>query len=305
MKEKQTTLKSSFALAGKGLHTGLMVRATVKPAPANTGISLLLTDMRPNVTIPALSIYGGDCARGTVLCKDGARITTLEHLMSALFGLHVDNAIIELNGPEVPILDGSSLPWVEAIRQAGVVELEEERSYIEFSEPISVDYGNGTTYRVEPADDFQVHCVIDFGNTVIGRQEADLKSFDDYEKEIAPCRTFCFLHEVAPLLKASLIKGGDLDNALVYVNGDIDPDIRHQLAVIYNKPIEEIKVNNGILNTIDKHFPNEPARHKLLDFVGDIRLLGKPVKGHFTITCPGHKHNIAFANMIFEKLNLK
>lgn len=301
MRENQTTINKSFSLAGKGLHTGLMVRATIKPAPADSGISLVLTDMKPNVTIPALAIYGGDCARGTVLTKDGARVTTLEHLMSAFHGLHVDNAVIELNGPEVPILDGSARLWVEAIREVGVVELDKERSYITFDEVVEADYGNGVTYRVEPADDFQLHCKIDFGNSVIGCQEAELLSYDDYIGQIAPCRTFCFLHEVEAMLKASLIKGGDLDNALVYVNGELNPETRRSLAIIYNKQMDEIKVTNGVLNTVDKFFPNEPARHKLLDFMGDILLLGRPVKGHFFITCPGHKHNIAFANCLIKK----
>ena len=302
MREKQTTIKQPFSLAGKGLHTGLMVRATIKPAPAHSGITLLLTDIKPNVSMPALSVYGGDCARGTVLVKDGARVTTLEHLMAAFHGLHIDNAVVELNGPEVPILDGSALPWVEAILKAGVQELDAEREYIQFSEPILADYGNGTTYRVDPADDFQIHCHIDFGNTVIGCQDAELTNYGQFQEQIAPCRTFCFLHEVEAMLKASLIKGGDLDNALVYVNGELSKETQRSLAIIYNKNIDEIKVTNGVINTVSQYFPNEPARHKLLDFMGDILLLGRPVKGHFNITCPGHKHNIAFANHLLETL---
>ena len=304
MKERQTTLNTAFALAGRGLHTGLMVRCEVKPAEADTGIIIVRTDMRPQVTIPALAIYGDDCARGTVLAKNGAKVTTLEHLVSALHGFHIDNAVIELNGPEVPILDGSALPWVEQIRKSGIATLDAERRYIEFAQPIEAAFGS-STYKVVPADDFQVRCTVDFGNSVIGRQQAELSSFADYEAQIAPCRTFCFLHEVEPLLKANLIKGGDLDNALVYVNGDLGDEMRQKLSIAFNKPVDSFQVRNGLLNTTDQTFANEPARHKLLDFVGDIRLIGQPVKGHFDIVCPGHKNNLAFVNHILKTINTK
>ena len=305
MKEKQTTIKKSFTLSGKGLHTGKIVTAKLIPADANNGIVFVRTDCNPHVVVPVSAAVVGDCERGTVLNVNGVQVATLEHLLSALHGMRVDNVIIELDGPEVPILDGSARLWVEAIKKVGIAQMDLPRQYYKIDRPMHLDCGNGTTYDVTPADNFQVDCVIDFGKSVIGRQEAKIASYADFETEIAPSRTFVFLHEIEPLLKANLIKGGDLENAIVFVNQPLEKEQEERLAVLFNKDIDTFKVDKGVLNTISLHFANEPARHKLLDFMGDILLAGVLLKGHFRIVCPGHKHNAEFAKMIQDDINIK
>ena len=270
MKENQTTIKESFTFSGKGLHTGQYVTTTVKPAAANSGIKVVRVDCNPPVVVPVLASVVGDCARGTVLNMNGVQISTLEHLLAALHGMRIDNATIETDGPEVPILDGSARYWVNSIQKVGIKDLNEERHYIEFKRPVHLDCGNGTIYDVTPADDFQVECTIDFGKSVIGRQTVTMSSYDQFATEIAPCRTFVFLHELEPLLKANLIKGGDLENAIVFVNKPLEPDQKARLAELFNMDLDHFNVTKGVLNTSSLHFENEPARHKLLDFMGDI-----------------------------------
>ena len=297
--EYQNTVKSPFTLSGRGLHTGQTVQASVLPAPAGQGVVFRRVDLNPPVEIPALASFVTDTSRGTTLSKGSARVATVEHLLSALHGLRIDNAIIEVQGEEIPILDGSAAPWVEQIKQAGIEQLDAERRYFTIQEPLTFNLSDdGVTMVALPSDTFQVTTLIDFKSKAIGQQMALLENYNDYSEQIAPCRTFCFLHEIEPLLQHNLIKGGDLDNALVFVDHKPDPEMMERLAQMFGKDTKSLRVKDGLLNTSSLHFPNEPARHKLLDFMGDISLVGMPIRGSFHIKCPGHKSNVEFAQLL-------
>lgn len=298
----QTSIKNTATLRGPGLHSGCMVEVTLRPAPVNHGIVFRRVDLVPSVDIPALAASVGETSRSTSIANGEAVVCTIEHLMSALHGLQVDNVLVEVSGPEVPILDGSARPWVEAIEKVGVAELDAERKVLAIEDTITFCEGN-SKYRVEPADDFKVTCIVDFPGQAVGHQEATFCDFSSYVREVAPCRTFVFLHEIMPLLANNLIKGGALDNALVFVNQPLDPQQAEYLGRVYGKDPSSMMVENGVLNTVKPFFCNEPARHKMLDFIGDILLLGTRVRGHFTIECPGHKNNVAFAKEIIKHLN--
>ena len=300
----QTTINKEFRVTGPGLHTGRTVTVTVKPAPENFGIAFRRTDRINIVTQPALADRVGETSRGTTLGSGRQTIATIEHLMSALHGMQIDNAIVELDGGEVPLLDGSARPWMLQLIRVGVRQQQAERHCFDIKEPLHFEFAKtGSVYDVEPCDHFAVHCDIDFADSVIGRQSAELNDFFEYAASIAPCRTFVFLHEVEPLLHLNLIKGGSLDNALVFVNKDLTSKQLKRLAKIFNKDESLFKVHDGVLNTTDIYFPNEPARHKLLDFVGDVRLVGVPLNAKFNISKPGHKANNAFARFISEYIN--
>jgi UDP-3-O-[3-hydroxymyristoyl] N-acetylglucosamine deacetylase/3-hydroxyacyl-[acyl-carrier-protein] dehydratase len=300
----QTTINKEFRVTGPGLHTGRTVTVTVKPAPENFGIAFRRTDHVNIVTQPALADRVGETSRGTTLGSGRNSIATIEHLMSALHGMQVDNAIVDLDGGEVPILDGSARPWMLQLIRVGIAQQQAERRSFTIKEPLRFEFAKtGSVYEVEPCDHFSVHCEIDFSDSVIGHQAADLNDFSEYAASIAPCRTFVFLHEVEPLLHLNLIKGGSLDNALVFVNKELTSKQLKRLAKIFNKDENLFKVHDGVLNTTDIYFPNEPARHKLLDFVGDIRLVGMPLNAKFKIYKPGHKANNAFARFITEYIN--
>lgn len=295
----QNTIKTAFTLEGRGLHTGQLVSVTLVPTEPNSGIVFRRVDLEPFVEIPAAAEMVVETARGTTLGKDGAKVATIEHLMSALHGMGVDNVRVELNGEEVPILDGSARYWVEEIAKAGICAQEAERKYFRVTKPMKFQgTEEGITFEAEPAEDFRVDLQIDFESDAIGHQEASIVGFDNYQSEIARCRTFVFLHEIAPLLALNLIKGGALDNALVFVDRPLEKEQMEKLAKLYGRSLDTLEVKNGVLNTIQPYFPNEPARHKLLDFVGDILLVGAPVKGHFTVHCPGHKNNVLFAQYL-------
>ena len=297
----QNTINKEFRVTGPGLHTGRTVTVTVKPAPENFGIAFRRTDHINIVTQPALADRVGETSRGTTLGSGRNTIATIEHLMSALHGMQIDNAIVELDGGEVPILDGSARPWMLQLIRVGVRQQQAERHSFTINEPLHFEFAKtGTVYDVEPCDHFAVHCEIDFEDSVIGHQTAELNDFSEYAASIAPCRTFVFLHEVEPLLHLNLIKGGSLDNALVFVNKELTSKQLKRLAKIFNKDESLFKVHDGVLNTTDIYFPNEPARHKLLDFVGDIRLVGVPLNAKFTIYKPGHKANNAFARFLSD-----
>ena len=300
---KQRTIGKEFRLTGMGLHTGRTVTVTVRPAPPDSGIAFRRTDRFNIVTQKALAENVSETKRGTTLGSGRHSVATIEHLMSALHGCEVDNVLVELDGGEVPILDGSARPWVMQIHRVGIREQEMERRYFSVEKPLHYEYKpTGSVFDVEPADDFSVVCTIDFADSVIGRQTAHLANLADYPTEIAPCRTFVFLHEILPLLHLNLIKGGSLDNALVFVNKELTSRQLKRLAKIFNKDESLFKVHDGVLNTTDIYFPNEPARHKLLDFVGDIRLVGAPINGKFSIYKPGHKANNAFARFLLENI---
>lgn len=302
---KQTTLKNTTApLSSPGLHTGHTTTVTIMPAAANTGIVFRRTDITPMQDIPVLADFVGDTSRNTTLHKDNLVVSTVEHLLSAINGMEVDNAVICINGDEVPILDGSAHYWVQAIKQAGIVELEEEREYLTITEPVYMDGSNDCVeYIALPSEEFRVTTIIDFKSQVIGKQVAEYRSSkDDYEQNVAPCRTFVFLHEILPLLEAGLIKGGDLSNAIVFVDPPLNEEQTKHVTRLFGCKPEDLKVVNGVLNTSPHRFNNEPARHKMLDFIGDILLVGKSIHGHFIIRCPGHKNNAVFAQLLRGKL---
>ena len=303
--EFQTTINTPFTLSGPGLHTGKFTHTTIKPGEVNSGIVFCRTDFEGGKTIAAVADNVTDTNHGTTIANDGASVSTIEHLMSALHGMRIDNAIVEVDGPEVPILDGSARLWVEQIQKVGTVQQNAERRYLHLKESVEwVDEASGIVLKAEPADDFVVDSTIEFKSELIGRQSARLTSYGQYLNEFARCRTFVFLREVEALLSLNLIKGGDLDNALVFVDKPLGDEEKTRLAALYNRDKDSIKVSNGVLNTIEPFFDNEPARHKLLDFMGDIYLVGMPVKGHFTLRCPGHRANVELANLI-RKLIIK
>lgn len=298
-KEYQTTIISPFLLSGPGLHTGKFIHATVIPAQENTGIVLRRVDGSTMVDIPALAEYVCGTNHGTTIAVGDKSVSTIEHMMAAFHGMGLDNAIVEVDGPEVPILDGSAHFWVEGIKSVGLKQLGAERRYyaldktVEWSDPKS-----GILMRGEPFDGFQVFSQIEFESKLIGSQQAVLTDYDQFEREFSRCRTFVFLHEVEALLSLNLIKGGDLDNALVFVDKPLGDNEKDRLAKLFNRDPESIQERDGVLNTIEPFSQNEPARHKLLDFIGDIYLCGIRLKGKFTLRCPGHRANTEFAKTI-------
>jgi len=277
-------------------HTGKAVKMTFKPAPVNHGYKFQRIDLDEAPVISADVNKVISTNRGTTLGTEKVQIGTVEHVLSALRGMDLDNVLIEIDGPESPIMDGSAATFVKGIAKAGIVEQEAKREYFEVTEPIAYrDEITGTELLALPADNYQVTTMIDFNSQVLGHQYASMESFDDYQKSIAPCRTFVFLHELEHLLNQDLIKGGDLDNAIVIVDRVMEQSELDALAKRLDKP--SIKVEKeGILNTLDLHFENEPARHKLLDVVGDLALVGKAIKGKIVATKPGHTANVEFAN---------
>lgn len=301
--ERQQTLNSGVTVNGRGLHTGSVVSLQMLPSEENTGILFCRTDIPDSPLVKADANLVTDTSRGTTLEYQGVKVYTTEHLLAALTALNVDNALIELNGPEVPILDGSARYWVEAINSVGVCEQNAERKYYKIQDIITyVDAENEIEMIALPADTFKVTVLIDFKTKVLGKQYATIESLDDFVTEIAPCRTFVFLHELDFLLKNNLIRGGDLDNALVFVEKLLEPNEMSHLAKLFNKTIDDLKVEEGVLNNVKRYFSNEPARHKLLDVVGDLRLVGMPLKGHFILKRPGHKSNVALAKLIKKQI---
>ena len=301
---KQTTITKEFRLTGLGLHTGRTVTVTVCPAPPDFGIAFRRTDRFNIVTQPALATHVSETVRGTTIGTGRHSIATIEHLMSALHGCQLDNVLVELDGGEVPILDGSARPWLLQITRVGIRQQDAERHTYAFTEPLHFEYEpTGSVYDVEPADTFAVDCVIDFANSVIGRQSAHIDDLTQYAAGIAPCRTFVFLHEIEPLLHLNLIKGGSLDNALVYVNKELGHCQLRRLGRAFHKDPSQFRVHDGVLNTTDPYYSNEPARHKLLDFIGDVRLVGMPLQGHFSIYKPGHKANTAFSKFLIDYIH--
>ncbi|MBN1183285.1 MAG: bifunctional UDP-3-O-[3-hydroxymyristoyl] N-acetylglucosamine deacetylase/3-hydroxyacyl-ACP dehydratase [Bacteroidales bacterium] len=298
MADKQRTIAKPVTVKGKGLHTGLLVELTFYPAEENHGIKFKRIDMENKPIIEALADHVVETSRGTTLEQNGARIGTIEHVMAAIHGLRLDNLMLEVTGPEVPILDGSSYPVIEALSNAGIKEQQANKEYYEITEKkVFVCEKTGSEIIAYPDDNFSIDVLIDFNSKVVGHQYATLKHLDDFKDEIAMSKTFVFMHELEILLKNNLIKGGDLDNALVIMDRHMEQDELNHLAELFNKP--KIKVQpEGVLNNTVLHYQNEPARHKLLDMVGDLALIGMPIKGKFVATRPGHSANTAFAKMI-------
>lgn len=303
MTDKQKTIGKSITIDGQGLHTGQLGSMTFHSAPVNHGIKFRRIDIESKPVIDADVKLVVSTARGTTLAKDGVHVYTIEHVLAAFMGMGVDNALVDLNMEEIPIKDGSSRYFIEAIEEAGVVEQNANRDYIEITEPVTLEIpDNKVKMLIEPADSFSASIVIDFETDVLGEQSAELRDINNFSAEIAPCRTFVFLHELEFLLKNNLIKGGDLNNAIVFINREISQEELDKLAELFNKPKVKVKPN-GILNNLDLIFQNEPARHKLLDVIGDLALLGKPIKGKVTAYRPGHQANTEFAKKISNQIN--
>lgn len=299
---KQSTIKTSITVKGVGLHTGKAVSLTFKPAPANHGYRFQRIDLPDQPVVPADVRLVISTNRGTTLRSGEAQVATVEHVLSALTGLAIDNVLMEIDGAEMPIMDGTSQPFVEALEKAGKEELDAEREYFVITEPISYkDELLGIELLALPAESFEATVMIDFNSKVLGQQFAALHSLDDYREEVAPCRTFVFVHELEKLLEMGLIKGGDMDNAIVIADRKMEQEELDRLAKKMGK--QSIKVDSeGVLNTVKLHFQNEPARHKLLDVIGDLALIGKPIQGKIVATKPGHTANVEFAKILKRHL---
>ncbi|MEG2240758.1 MAG: bifunctional UDP-3-O-[3-hydroxymyristoyl] N-acetylglucosamine deacetylase/3-hydroxyacyl-ACP dehydratase, partial [Alistipes sp.] len=295
MSTKQQTLLAPVSFSGTGLHTGVKVTMTVNPAEENFGIVFRRIDIEGCPLIPASCDWVVDTSRGTTIEKDGHRVSTIEHIMSALWTSGVDNAIIDINAPETPIMDGSAKDYAEAIVATGLVDQEAERKFYQVTEKMVYTVPEkGVAIILYPDDEFSVSLHVDYNSKIIGNQYATFNPGDTYATKIAPCRTFVFLHELEPLMKMNLIKGGDLDNAIVVVENPVPEEQLTHLKQIFNKP--DIQITGGYLNNLELRFNNELARHKLLDLLGDFALLGMRIKGRVWATRPGH-----FANTEFMK----
>ncbi len=302
---KQTTIKSAISLTGVGLHTGKEVKMTFKPAPINNGYTFIRMDLEGHPIIEADANYVVNTQRGTNLEKLGVKIQTSEHVLAAFVGCDVDNVIIELDASEPPIMDGSSKYFVEAIEKVGVEEQEAERKFYVVKEVISfTDEATGSEILVMPCDHYQVTAMVDFGTKVLGTQNASLKDMSEFKTEIANARTFSFLHELESLLENGLIKGGDLNNAIVYVDKEISPSTMEHLKVAFGKDDIAVKPN-GILDNLTLHYPNEAARHKLLDVIGDLALIGTRIKGKVIANKPGHFVNTQFAKKMAKLIKIE
>ena len=295
---KQQTINEPVSVSGVGLHTGKVVTLTFIPAPVNHGYKFQRIDLEGKPVLNADVSRVTSTQRGTTIKSGLAEVNTIEHALSAVSGLGIDNVLMELDGPEVPILDGSAGPFAAALQQVGLVEQEEEREFFVVEQPIFYkDEKTGAELLALPHDGFEIVSMIDFNSNVLGQQYAHYNGTTNYAKDIAPCRTFVFLHEVEFLFEQNLIKGGDLDNAIVIVDRVVSQEELDRLADKLGKP--SVKVDHeGILNTVNLHFKNEPARHKLLDVIGDVALLGHRIKGKIVATKPGHKANVEFTKIL-------
>ena len=295
---KQHTLATAAKVSGSGLHTGVLADMILNPAPINFGYQFQRTDLEGTAAIKADCDLVTDTSRGTTLEKGDVKISTVEHVLAALVGMGVDNCLIEVSGPEIPIMDGSSKPFTDIIATAGIEEQAAEKIWYSIEEPISFyDEEKNAEFTAVPANEYRITTLIDFNSPVLGTQHADLKHINEFNKEIAPCRTFCFLHELEALLEHNLVKGGDINNAIVVVDKPILPDEMARLAKAFNRENIEV-VKEGYLNNLELRFNNEPARHKLLDVVGDLALSGYPMKAHIMANRPGHSSNVALAKML-------
>ncbi|MEQ8909186.1 MAG: bifunctional UDP-3-O-[3-hydroxymyristoyl] N-acetylglucosamine deacetylase/3-hydroxyacyl-ACP dehydratase [Vicingaceae bacterium] len=302
MSDKQKTIKSEVSLSGVGLHTGEKATVTFKPAEENHGYVFKRIDLEGQPTIKADADLVVDTSRGTTLEQNGGRVHTTEHLLAAVYGLEIDNILIEIDGPEVPILDGSAHYFLQSLQKAGIVEQEAEKDYFVVTENLTYeDLDRETEMLAVPQDEFRLTVMVDYNSRVLGTQHAHMYHMGEFEKDISKCRTFVFLRELEYLAKNNLIKGGDLDNAIVLVDKVMPQEKLDELAELLNKPKVEVK-GIGVLNNVELHFQNEPARHKLLDIVGDLALVGRPIKGHILAARPGHKGNVDFAKIIKKEI---
>ncbi|PKA84103.1 3-hydroxyacyl-[acyl-carrier-protein] dehydratase /UDP-3-O-[3-hydroxymyristoyl] N-acetylglucosamine deacetylase [Ulvibacter sp. MAR_2010_11] len=302
---KQRTIEKEVSLTGVGLHTGKEVTITFKPAPVNYGYAFVRIDLEGNPVIEADANYVVNTQRGTNLEKLGVKIQTSEHVLAALVGMEVDNCMMELNASEPPIMDGSSKFFVKAIQKAGIVEQDAAREEYIVKEVISyLDEESGSEITVIPSDEYQITTMVDFGTKVLGTQNASLKHLSEFKDEIADARTFSFLHEIEMLLEHGLIKGGDLNNAIVYVDKELSPKTMEKLREAFGKDKISVKPN-GILDNLTLHYPNEAARHKLLDVVGDLALIGTRIRGKVIANKPGHYVNTQFAKKLSKLIKIE
>ncbi len=305
MSTKQKTIQKEISLEGVGLHTGKKVKLTFKPGPENTGFNFVRTDLEGHPLIEAKANYVTSTQRGTNLEKNGVAVNTSEHVLAAVVGCDIDNIIMELDSPEPPILDGSSKFFVEALEKAGIVEQNAERKVYEVKEIISFkDEESGSEIMIMPSEHFEITTIIDFGTKILGTQNATLNNIGEFNKEIAAARTFSFLHEIEMLLDNDLIKGGDLNNAIVYVDQKLSQKTMKKLSKAFKKDSVKIKPN-GILDNLTLHWANEAARHKLLDVLGDLALVGTKIKGKVIATKPGHKINTKFAKKLMKIIQIE
>ncbi len=307
MSDKQHTLKGTAGVKGVGLHTGVAVTLTLNPAPVGHGLKFQRTDLPGQPVIDADADLVVSTARGTTLGKGETKVNTTEHVLAALYALGVDNCLIQLDGPEVPIMDGSATPFVQAIERAGFQEQEAPRNWWVLKEPIWFETEERGTEMLgvpAPGGEFRLTVMVDYNSPVLGTQHASMYNAGEFKTEIAPCRTFVFLREVEQLAKAGLIKGGDLDNAIVLEDReDITQEDLKALAKSIGREFQDVEIRrNGVLNTTDLKFLNEPARHKLMDIIGDLALVGRPIKGHILAARPGHFGNTSFAKRIKDRI---
>ena len=301
MSTKQQTLKAPISFSGKGLHTGVRVTMTIKPAAEDHGIVFRRIDLEGAPTVPALCEYVVDTSRGTTVEKDGVRVATIEHVMSALWTLGVDNAEIDIDAAETPIMDGSAKEYAERIVETGLTDQDSERRYYHVTEKMVYTIPEkGVAIIIYPDDEFSVSLHVDYNSKIIGNQYATFVPGDNYAGKIAPCRTFVFLHELEPLMKMNLIKGGDLDNAIVVVENPVSDEQLEHLKQVFDK--QDIRITGGYLNNLELRFNNELARHKLLDLLGDFALLGMRIKGRVWATRPGHFANTQFMQQLKQTI---
>ena len=302
MTERQKTIKQDVSISGSGLHTGQKGTLTFHPAEVNHGIKFRRIDLEGAPIVDAKVENVVDTSRGTTIAHNGVRVYTVEHILASLRGAGVDNVMIDIDCEEPPIQDGSAKNMIEALKSAGIVEQDAEREYLHLKKTVTYFHPKiGCEIVIEPADDFRMEVSVDYNSKVLKPQTAILNSMSDFEKEIAPCRTFVFFQELEMLLKHNLIKGGDLSTAIVFVENFVGEEELQRVAKLFN--MESVGVHEGgILNNTTLHFENEPARHKLLDLIGDMALLGKPILGHVKAFKPGHLANTEFAKLVLENL---
>ncbi|HAN79787.1 MAG TPA: UDP-3-O-[3-hydroxymyristoyl] N-acetylglucosamine deacetylase [Bacteroidales bacterium] len=303
MGEKQRTLKSPVSFSGKGLHTGAIVNMTIKPAAENTGYRFKRVDLEGQPEVRAIVENVIDTSRSTIIEENGARVGTIEHTLSALYGLGYDNALIEIDAAETPIMDGSAREYTEALLKNGYIEQNADKDFYVIKKTITyADEENGISLMTFPDNSLTFNVMIDYNSEVLGNQYAALNNLKDFPTEIAPCRTFVFFRDLEILHKNNLIKGGDLDNAIVIVERPVAQSEIDRICSLFNKPTIKADKEQGILNNVSLKFHNEPARHKLLDLMGDLALVGQPIKGRILATRPGHYSNVEFAKRIRQEI---
>lgn len=294
----QHTIKQSYTFCGKGLHTGVIANMTLHPAEAGSGIRFVRTDISTDAIVPALATNVGPTNRSTTICSGDASVSTLEHLMSACAGLGIDNLLVEIDAPEVPILDGSAKPYVEAILADGLLAQDAPSKCLRLREPFHYEDESGATIDILPAEYLKIDLTVDFNSKVLGVQRYHYDVGSDYATQIAPCRTFCFFHELEFLASKGLIKGGDTQNAIVVVEHPVDPATLKRMQTLFG--VGDLQVHEGYLNNLQLYFPDEIVRHKMLDILGDFALLGAPLLGTIIARKTGHRINTAVCKSLLE-----